>query len=273
MCADSSEDEREEKIQNPKPPTVPANEIEMLASCAKSVRAAFKDGNTRQKIRLLMPREGTLAATDESWMGGIMQLFNVCSPLTRNLLRRLNDAAPQLKEQRLDESGVDGISLWMAQYSNAREDISAFVQPNTEIMDSVAEVCKSAGPRLVLIVNPQWRETADGYDLLGSKDGLLGKIGNFLGGTAGARKEIKDLGFEDTYLIQQYVVRGDDCQIIKAYPYENWVVYTTSDDGQKVMLGEQAGRPTYQDIEQLLEAKGVSAKWAREAGLGKAFKE
>lgn len=51
------------------------------------------------------------------------------------------------------------------------------------------------------------------------------------------------------------------------------MVYTTSDDGKKVMLGEQVDRPTYQDIEQLLEAKGVSAKWAREAGLGKAFKE
>lgn len=48
-----------------------------------------------------------------------------------------------------------------------------------------AQICKSAGPRLVLIVNPQWRETADGYDLLGSKEGLLGQIGNFLGGTAG----------------------------------------------------------------------------------------
>eukprot|EP00961_Rhodomonas_salina_P293741 3933993-Rhodomonas_salina.5 len=90
---------------------------------------------------------------------------------------------------------------------------------------------------------------------------------------AGARKEVSDLGFEDTYLIQQYVVRGDDCQIIKAFPYPNWVVYTSTDDGKKVMLGEQATRPTYQDIEALLEAKGVSAKWAREAGLGKAFKE
>jgi len=272
MCADSSLEE-EQNVDKVKPPMVPVTETEMLELCSKSIRAAFKEGKTRQKIRLLMPRDGALIATDEDWPGGIMQLFNIASPLTRNLLRRLNDAAPQLQEQRLDESGVDGISLWMAQYSQAKDDVSAFVQPNTEVIDSVAQICKSAGPRLVLIVNPQWRETADGYDLLGSKEGLLGQIGNFLGGTAGARKEVSDLGFEDTYLIQQYVVRGDDCQIIKAFPYPNWVVYTSTDDGKKVMLGEQATRPTYQDIEALLEAKGVSAKWAREAGLGKAFKE
>jgi hypothetical protein len=64
-------------------------------------------------------------------------------------------------------------------------------------------VCGSAGPRLVLLVNPQWRETYDSYDELGKKGGVLGMIGNFLGGTTGTREEIQKLGFSDTYLIQQ----------------------------------------------------------------------
>jgi len=53
-----------------------------------------------------------------------------------------------------------------------------------------------------MIVNPQWRETKDGYDLAGEKPGLFGQIGNFLGGTANARKDVAELGFKDVYLLQ-----------------------------------------------------------------------
>ena len=27
---------------------------------------------------------------------------------------------------------------------------------------------------------------------------------------------------------QQFVVRGDDCQIVWAYPYPSWAIYTTA---------------------------------------------
>uniref|UniRef100_A0A7S0HG21 DUF1995 domain-containing protein n=1 Tax=Hanusia phi TaxID=3032 RepID=A0A7S0HG21_9CRYP len=211
--------------------------------------------------------------TDGNWPGGIMQLFFALSPVVRNLVRRCskNDLAPRLQEQRLDESGVDGISLWTAECSSARDDIFAFCQPSTESMDDIRKVVKSAGPRLVLAVNPQWRETMDGYDLLGKQDGLLGRIGNFLGGTSGARKELAELEFEDTFLLQQYVVRGSDCQIMKCYPSSSWFVFSRNDEGKDVFVGKQETRPSYQDIERLLEEKGVAAKWARDAGLSKKF--
>ena len=80
---------------------------------------------------------------------------------------------------------------------------------------------------MVLLVNPQWRETRDAYDTLGGREGLLGAVGNFLGGTSGAQRDLAKLGFQDVYLAQQFVVRGDDCQLIWAYPYPNWVVYST----------------------------------------------
>lgn len=202
-----------------------------------------------------------------------MQLYGALSPLVRRLVQLL--APPQqtavTREQRIDVSGVDGISLWLSQLPSPRDDVSAFCQPSSETVDAVRQVCASAGPRLVLLVNPQWRETSDAYDTLGGRGGLLGRVGNFLGGTSGARADMAELGFQDAYLVQQFVVRGDDCQIILAYPYPNWVVYTTADDGRSVFLGEQPRRPTYQDIEALLEAKGVASKWARDAGLAKGF--
>ncbi len=158
-----------------------------------------------------------------------MQLYGACSPLVRRLLQLLappNQAAVT-REQRIDASGVDGISLWLSQLPSPRDDVSAFCQPSPESVDAVRQVCSSAGPRLVLLVNPQWRETRDAYDTLGGRGGLLGRVGNFLGGTSGAQAALADLGFEDVYLVQQFVVRGDDCQIVWAYPYPNWAVYTT----------------------------------------------
>lgn len=146
-------------------PGIPSSESEMVSTAATAVRAAFKDGKTRQKLRFLLPRDGKLNPTDEDWPGGIMELFAACSPLTRSFLRKLSSSeggvGAKCTEQRLDESGVDGVSLWSAQAENPANDLSAFCQPSGEQLDEIKMVCKSAGPRLVLMINPQWRETLD----------------------------------------------------------------------------------------------------------------
>jgi len=247
----------------------------MIQDCADAIGRAQAAGINRHKIRLMLPGGelaswGSLCPVDESWEGGIMQLFGVCSPLVRQLLRKVskNDLSPQLAEQRLDESGVDGISLWTAQCQKARDDLYAFVQPSTETVEALKQVCNSAGPRSVMIVNPQWRETKDGYDLAGEKPGLFGQIGNFLGGTAGARKEVEELGFKDVYLLQEYTVNGDACRILKSYPNPNWQAYIIQDESEPFLLGEQPGRPTYQEVAKMLEEKGITAKWARDMGIG-----
>ncbi len=66
-----------------KGPGVPKNEGDMVAAACKAIQRAMQDGKTRQKIRLLLPRDGALLPTDEDWPGGIMQLYAACSPLTR----------------------------------------------------------------------------------------------------------------------------------------------------------------------------------------------
>jgi hypothetical protein len=114
----------------------------------------------------------------------------------------------------------------------------------------------------------QWRETKDGYDLAGEKPGLFGQIGNFLGGTADARKDVAALGFQDVYLLQEYTVNGYACRILKCYPNPNWRTYMIDEEKtEPMLLGEQAGRPTYQDIAKLLESQGIPAKWARDMGI------
>ena len=62
----------------------------------------------------------------------------------------------RLREQRLDESGVDGEGLWTSECASAADDVSALVQPSSEQQQNIEAVCKSANGRLVLMVNPQY---------------------------------------------------------------------------------------------------------------------
>ena len=115
-----------------------------------------------------------------------MQLFSVASPLIRELLMSLSTSVagvpPKLREQRLDSSGVDGESVWLAESSQPQDDAMGFVQPSTEQIAQIEAASNNAGERPILLCNPQWKERDDPLDALSRKEGLLGSLGNFLGG-------------------------------------------------------------------------------------------
>ena len=116
----------------------PSTKKEMLQQAVGCIKRAKEDGLNRYILRLFLPRgaDEELTPCDESWQGGIMQLFSVASPLIRELLMSLSTSVagvpPTLREQRLDSSGVDGESVWLAESSQPQDDAMGFVQPSTE---------------------------------------------------------------------------------------------------------------------------------------------
>lgn len=240
----------------------PENKAEMLQQCAGCVRRAQADGVTRFVLRLFLPRQQTLTPPDESWEGGIMQLFAAASPLTRELLQSLSTSVagvpPSLTEQRLDQSGVDGESVWMAQSSRPQDDAVGFVQPSAEQVRQIETLCNGAGERPVLLVNPQWKERDDPLDALSRKGGLLGSLGNFLGGKAGTEETLSGLGFRDVYTLATYRCRGSLIYLQLAYPY-GWTAFYregVQDEEWKPLLATET-RPTYQAVEEALKAADV----------------
>jgi hypothetical protein len=187
-----------------KPPTFqpktvpPSSKADMLSQAVKAVQEARGAGINRHVLRLFLPRDGELTPPDESWVGGIMQLYAVASPLARELLQKLGvevaGVPPSLSEQRLDASGVDGESVWMAQSSKPENDAVGFVQPSTEQVDRMLQVSGNAGVRPVLLINPQWKERDDPLDALSRRAGLLGSLGNFLGGKAATEAKLLEQG-------------------------------------------------------------------------------
>jgi hypothetical protein len=81
----------------------------------------------------------------------------------------------------VDESGVDGIGVWITQGSTPNEDVSCFVQPSQETVDAIETISRQAGGRLVALLNPQWRIADDALDSVSRSDSLFGNIASFLG--------------------------------------------------------------------------------------------
>ena len=192
-----------------------------------------------------------------------MQLYNVASPLVRELLVSLSTSVagvpPSLREQRLDASGVDGESVWLAESSQPQDDAMGFVQPSTEQIVQIEAASKNAGERPILLCNPQWKERDDPLDALSRKEGLAGMLGNFLGGKASTEAELARLDFRDVYTLATYRCRGSLIYLQLAYP-NGWTAFYrqgVEDETWKPLIAGVDARPTYQEVEQALQDQGV----------------
>ena len=195
---------------------IPLSYNEMISQTSLAMTDALTAGKSRQIVRILLPRDSNndnfgifqeaevaeslqssnsnalniadttkLVPTDESWQGGIMQLYRAASPTTRDILKSLSPTMketgvpPKIVEDRtIDESGVDGVGLMYTQigksggdeikgedaeeggnmFSGAfgfgqsvtlptlsNDDMCVFVQPNQEVVDSIETLSESAG--------------------------------------------------------------------------------------------------------------------------------
>lgn len=272
---------------------VPLTYNDMVRDASTAMEEAKAQGINRQIIRVLLPRDPNsgnlgqyfedevtemdtqgllLAPPDESWQGGIMQLYRAASPTAKNILRKIGGdvggVPPKVVEDRsVDESGVDGVGLWMTQSNDPSEDISCFVQPLQETVDAIETISGQAGERLVVLMNPQWRDVDDALDSASREEGIFGSLASFLGGKGTSLKRLENAGFEATYSIEGYVCKGGNVRLIKRFD-SDWIVFAENDsETDFIRLGEMKTRPSYQDVDQMLNEKGVSLKYARDIGL------
>jgi Domain of unknown function (DUF1995) len=285
---------------------IPYSFGEMVRQSSSAIRDAYAAGKTRHILRILLPRTPTsgqigrffesdvapflddrnanneeivkLVPPDETWQGGSLQLYRSCAPTVQEILKQVHLASsattipPRLLEDRsVDESGVDGIGLWIAQGISAQDDISCFVQPTQETISRIEQLSKEAGGRLVALVNPQWRTADDALDAASRQDSFLGTLASFLGGKGNSLKTLEDLGYEPIYSYEGYVCKGGNVRLIKRFD-QQWGIYAENDAGTDyVLVGKSPIRPKYQDVEKMLDSKGISLKYARDIGLAPKF--
>lgn len=167
----------------------------------------------------------------------------------------------------MDESGVDGIGLWITQGASPEDDVSCFVQPSQETIEAIESISGQAGNRLVALLNPQWRIADDALDSASRSEGVLGNLASFLGGKGNSLRRLEALGFEPTLTLEGYVCRGGNVRLVKRFDTE-WAVFAENDAATDyILVGTSEARPTYQDVDTMLSDKGISLKYARDIGL------
>ena len=319
---------------------IPLSYNEMISQTSLAMTDALTAGKSRQIVRILLPRDSNndnfgifqeaevaeslqssnsnalniadttkLVPTDESWQGGIMQLYRAASPTTRDILKSLSPTMketgvpPKIVEDRtIDESGVDGVGLMYTQIGKSggdevkgegedggeggmfggafgfgqsvtlptlsNDDMCVFVQPNQEVVDSIETLSESAGSSpLIALVNPQWRDVDDALDSASKNDNVFGAFASFLGGKGSSLRRLDALGYEVIYTLEGYVCKGGNIRLLKRFD-SDWIAFAENDAGDAwVKVGQQANRPTYQDVEKFLDDKGVGYKYARDLGM------
>lgn len=292
----------------------------MVRQVASAIKEALADGKTRQIVRVLLPRDDTsgdfgkylesesvsnsnslleatqisLVPPDESWQGGIMQLYRAAAPTGERIVRQVmttrGGLPPRIVEDRsVDESGVDGVGL--LQTSDGGK-VTCWIQPCQESVEQiVAQSAQKAAKakttatedsdnddndnNLIILLNPQWRLVDDAIDEASKKSGFLGGLANMLGGKGGALKQVANAGFVPVYTLEGYVCRGANVRLLQVYnkeKEEQWSVFCERDDGESfIPVGSQSKRPTYQQVEAMMNDAGIGYKYARDMGMNPKF--
>ena len=167
---------------------------------------------------------------------------------------------PRIEEDRsIDESGVDGVGLLKADLGEGKS-VRCYVQPSQETVEDFVDA-DAQKPGMVLLLNPQWRVTDDWFDGVSrTNSGLFGQVAGFLGGKGGTLRRLGELNFESVYNLEGYVCRGWNVRMVKRFD-SDYTVYVEAEVGSYTQIGTKSERPTYQDVEKMLDERGFSYRY------------
>lgn len=222
---------------------------DQVQQAADAVKRAYKDGVTRQVVRFaLFPEDELLNEKERLWPGGAQQMYReAAGPLTRSMMKLVGttDDYRKCNVTTQDVWDFDGSALVTVESpAGPQSDSQALVFPNTDnkYTKDIQTIDKAMGDRLFLLVNPFWRDLDSwGFNLLAPKAKEM------------AQEAIFDRNFEETYVLLQKSVRGEDCIALKAYPYD-WQLYAYAEtdywpyEETIIYLGSTKEEPTLKDF-------------------------
>lgn len=273
------------------PVFVPTSQNGLIKQAASAISHALLNDNINlQLIRLPLSQamyseseEGFVADRAIGWQGGPQETLRYLSPMVRQVLQATDtqegqsmSAAgliPRIQEQTILD--FDGSVLLTAECpTGPLGDAQALLQPNTDeyyrkIRQTIEEQLPARDTststnigdgtdtdknidnspdkmkqRLFLLVNPAWRD-ASSFGMFGAKQN--------------AQVEIMDR-YKTTYAVDQFVVRGQKCSLLKVWPHD-WCVFWSNlpydeqpQEGTSAakFLGSFPERPSYQTMDDLL---------------------
>ena len=195
-----------------------------------------------------MPIQGTSAPEDlDPWPGGLQQQFPIALDLGKEMLQKVTGAS-ECSDQVLDAE--DACGLMLAQGATPAEDAACVLFCGSDQMDQLAKVDAMASGRLLCLLNPQFSRLQD-FSLWQRNK---------------AQSTYFDRDYVTTFAFEEFACRGEDVKLVGEYPH-GWKAYVLLDDrevaGQPLHEGMLPERPEYKWLEQQINEKFPTPRWAR----------
>lgn len=266
--------EGERKAQRAQMLYVPETVEEQNNQASLAIERAFKDGITRQTVRLALVKKGKpISGEEEEWPGGSKEMYREAGrPLTEELLKEVRAVAAGLVTDEEKKSGkkffppkiiaqdlwdFDGTALISAEAAAGPSgDVQALVFPNTDVkyLKDISQISENLGKdRLFVLMNPFWRNVESwGFNILAPNAKKLAQENVF---------DCEGGGFQETYVLSRFSARGEDCVALKAYPYD-WQLFVYLEEESyggivqtAIRLGSSENMPTSAMFTELLNER------------------
>ncbi|CAE7572194.1 unnamed protein product [Symbiodinium natans] len=239
----------------------------MVDQAAESVMAAFRDGISRQSVRL---RLDMVCPPNRVVEAGMEALLNAALPMaqafTKSLQAPEGAALQDVRVSRFDGVGTTSGDVGTLLYrvtDDAKQDAAVIFLGGRKfvLQDPSSEFIGGMKDRLVVMLNAEDAATSFRIENRGEEVSVGGNFG----------KDVEILGKfceefqEETYYIRLLLLSDWPVLIFRAYP-QPWVVYLESLDGDVVRLIEGSHKP---QAEEILEE---ISKYESEMGITSAAK-
>lgn len=221
-------------------PDLPTSPEEMAQQAADAVMRAYRDGKTRQAMRL---RLDELFDMESLYIKGIQSLQLATQPFMEGMAKKLwgGDFLKEVKTSVVDDQAS---TLIYRESDNELQDIAMFYLPGRDLMadQKTQNFLQKMKDRLVLLVNTEnaqsfWRPDYQGMDW---------------GDYTNMGKEISNMFKEQTYYYDKAPFQSWQMTTFRAYPY-NWEIYIEDLDYNLVKIFDSDYKPTSNQIVARLE--------------------
>jgi len=242
-------------------PSPPNSSEAMNVQAAEAVMRAYRDGFTRQTVRLR-----TVSSASDNLVGGSARA------LLKANLPMVNDFAAQLWDGRdlkqVKTSIIDGevTTLVYREAEEAQQDAAVLFLPGRDIVieDKVRAFFDSMGDRLVVLANPEqapanWKVENRGRDF-------------YLVSDVDSGAEVAEMFKEQSYYCYTCPLNNWQVTFFRTYPFP-WEVYIESLDYALVKVGEWEERPDYDAVVVAMERYEEANNIGVAQKLGKSLKD
>eukprot|EP00440_Ansanella_granifera_P002382 gb/GFBE01002586.1/.p1 GENE.gb/GFBE01002586.1/~~gb/GFBE01002586.1/.p1 ORF type:complete len:363 (+),score=81.98 gb/GFBE01002586.1/:1-1089(+) len=237
--AAQAQEEDDDDILPPRP--TPPNSTEAMAlQAAEAVMRAYRDGYTRQSVRLNLDA----AASLEDSTKGVSYLLKASLPIVKSFATKLwnGEYLREVKASIVDE---EVSTLLYREAENPLMDAAVMFLPSRDVVTSpqFTNFFDSMGDRLVVLSNSEqaaanWKVENRGKDFYTNSESGL---------------EICKVFDQRSYYYYQLPFNNWQMTFFRAYPFP-WEIYIEDLSYNLVKVGETEGKPTYDQIIAFMDA-------------------